>query len=229
MFKKGQIILVHGGCEFESIEQFNLELLEWEPELVKKKGWKDWLEAELGADWQIHRPQMPCKLNANYSSWKIWFEKYLALLDFSRPVVLIGHSLGGAFLLKFLSENKLEKIAEKAQTKKTENKNKSLASLPEELFVAGLFLVAPVIDNKGLTGRDKLNSFLFDLKDLPQLEAQVDVVKIFHSEDDAVVPFDHSVRLKSLLPNAELVELDGCGHINGEDFVELKEQINSLT
>ena len=50
-------------------------------------------------------PQMPNKQNADYQAWKIEFEKILPDLD--KDSILIGHSLGGIFLAKYLSENKL--------------------------------------------------------------------------------------------------------------------------
>lgn len=46
---------------------------------------------------------MPNGNNAQYIEWKIWFERLLPFLN--DGVILIGHSLGGIFLAKYLSEN----------------------------------------------------------------------------------------------------------------------------
>ena len=48
---------------------------------------------------------MPCKQNAHYNEWRIWFERHIQFMN--NNIVLIGHSLGGNFLAKYLSENKL--------------------------------------------------------------------------------------------------------------------------
>jgi hypothetical protein len=50
---------------------------------------------------------MPNKFNAKYSEWKIIFDKILPLLR--NNLILIGHSLGGIFLAKYLSENNISK------------------------------------------------------------------------------------------------------------------------
>ena len=47
---------------------------------------------------------MPCKFMVDYEAWKIWFERHFQFLQ--KEVILIGWSLGGRFLLKYLSENK---------------------------------------------------------------------------------------------------------------------------
>ena len=47
-------------------------------------------------------PSMPNKQNAAYDEWSIWFEKYFAYLK--DDVILIGWSLGGMFLAKYLSD-----------------------------------------------------------------------------------------------------------------------------
>jgi len=43
---------------------------------------------------------MPCIENAKYNEWKIQFEKYLKRTD--NDLILIGMSLGGIFLTKYL-------------------------------------------------------------------------------------------------------------------------------
>jgi hypothetical protein len=108
---KQQIILIHGGDSFKTYKdylnflkssQFDLKSLK-----KKRKDWKDNLSQKLGKDFEIIYPVMPNKRNAKYLEWKIWFEKLIPYIK--SEVILIGHSLGGIFLAKYLSENKFPK------------------------------------------------------------------------------------------------------------------------
>jgi predicted alpha/beta hydrolase family esterase len=47
---------------------------------------------------------MPNGRMASYTARKIWFEKLFPYLN-DEKTILIGHSLGATFLLKYLSEN----------------------------------------------------------------------------------------------------------------------------
>lgn len=57
---------------------------------------------------QTMLPEMPCKHNADYEAWKIWFERNFSFIN-DEDLILIWHSLGGIFLAKYLSENQLPK------------------------------------------------------------------------------------------------------------------------
>jgi predicted alpha/beta hydrolase family esterase len=46
---------------------------------------------------------MPSGRNAKYNEWSIWFEKLFPYLN--EEIILIGHSLGATFLIKYISEN----------------------------------------------------------------------------------------------------------------------------
>ena len=48
---------------------------------------------------------MPNKGNAVYEEWKMIFEKFALAL--SPDTIYVGHSLGGIFLAKYISENTL--------------------------------------------------------------------------------------------------------------------------
>lgn len=102
-----QVVVIHGGHVFSSHEEFLSYLRNYTIESLehfKRKDWKSSLEKELEGRYEIILPKMPCKDNAKYLEWKIWFEKILPFLQ--DDVVLIGHSLGGKFLAKYLSEEK---------------------------------------------------------------------------------------------------------------------------
>lgn len=52
-------------------------------------------------EFKVIKPEMPNKDMARYSAWKLWFEKHLPFLD-SEKLIVIGHSLGAIFLIKYL-------------------------------------------------------------------------------------------------------------------------------
>ena len=104
---KKQVVVIHGADTFDTYEDslkflrnFEIDSLEY----FKGKNWKTSLQERLGDEFEVISPRMPNTLNAKYLEWKIWFEKLVPLLN--EEVILIGHSLGGTFLAKYLAENK---------------------------------------------------------------------------------------------------------------------------
>lgn len=105
-----QILVIHGGTSFDIYEDYLSYLKNYEltPEKFDKyvkntKRWKDHLQENLGNDFDVLSPQMPCALNVKYIEWKIWLEKLFPFLQ--DEIILLGHSLGGVFLAKYLAEN----------------------------------------------------------------------------------------------------------------------------
>jgi predicted alpha/beta hydrolase family esterase len=73
-----------------------------------KDGTGDWqakLPTLLGDQYKVITPQFPSPKNPSYEEWKILLDKNLAKLQ--GEVTFVGHSLGGSFLLKYLSEEKI--------------------------------------------------------------------------------------------------------------------------
>jgi predicted alpha/beta hydrolase family esterase len=108
---KTQVVIIHGGNAFNTYKEYILFLkkvrLDFGRYLSNKKNWKGTIGAVLGKKFEVLLPDMPNKMNAHYAEWKIWFEKFIPHLR--KEVVLVGHSLGGAFLVKYLSENTFPK------------------------------------------------------------------------------------------------------------------------
>ena len=100
-----QIFLVHGGMTFKSKKDYLDYLKTRDISISKKIKWYDtYLEENLGNNYKIIRPRMPLQDNARYEEWKIHFERHIPYLKDN--IILIGSSLGGIFLAKYLSENK---------------------------------------------------------------------------------------------------------------------------
>ncbi|OHA90959.1 MAG: hypothetical protein A2832_00020 [Candidatus Zambryskibacteria bacterium RIFCSPHIGHO2_01_FULL_44_22b] len=106
-----QVVVIHGGDTFETYEKYLRFLRHFDIDLDDyldgKKGWKSNLQTSLGEEYEVVLPDMPNSFNAKYPEWQIWFEKFIPFLN--GGVILVGHSLGGTFLAKYLSENTFPK------------------------------------------------------------------------------------------------------------------------
>jgi pimeloyl-ACP methyl ester carboxylesterase len=65
------------------------------------------LQNALGSAYDVHYPKMPEEDSATYADWKAPIDRELAALD--DEVILVGHSVGGSVLVKYLSEQQLDK------------------------------------------------------------------------------------------------------------------------
>ena len=67
--------------------------------------WLPWLQKELLiAGYLAQAPEMPTPYEPVYSEWKETFEQF----RLSPESILVGHSCGAGFLLKYLSENPIK-------------------------------------------------------------------------------------------------------------------------
>src|SRR3989338_6528329 len=108
MKSKTQIILIHGGMTFKNKKDYLSYLKTRKISIEKKIKWSEaYLDKKLGKHFEIIRPSMHLKENAKYNEWKTHFERYFPYLRNS--IILVGSSLGGIFIAKYLSENKFPK------------------------------------------------------------------------------------------------------------------------
>lgn len=201
--KKQQVIFIHDGEMFDSYEKYLTYLQEdmaFDPhkDVERNKRWNRQLGNELGDDFDYVFPAMPNKYNAKYDEWKIWFEKVLDYADDS--FILIGHSLGGTFLIKYLSENKISKKIEK------------------------LFLISSVISDPDHQ-RYQLDTFSVNKNLIKNISDRADQIILIHSKDDEEVPFCNFEELSEFLPNAKTITFEDRGHFMGTEFSELIEEI----
>ncbi|MCF7820279.1 MAG: hypothetical protein K9M44_02295 [Candidatus Pacebacteria bacterium] len=86
--RKRQLILIHGGDTFKNRSDY-LNFLRNRPiYLEKQEIWSgDYLEAKLSAYFNILKPKMPCGDNAKYEEWKLYFDRFLEIVD--KDLVLI--------------------------------------------------------------------------------------------------------------------------------------------
>ena len=197
---KKQILVIHGGDTYGDYESYLKFLREWPLDFKRmtsnESDWKRELRTELGDGYEVVLPSMPNKFDARYEEWKIWFEK---LFPFLRDeVILVGHSMGGAFLCKYLTENVFPKK------------------------VKALFLVASVYDKD--TDGNPLWTFALP----ETLKVPTDKIFLYHSKDDPVVPISDLDLYQKQFPDAKVRIFEDRGHFNQENFPEIVEDIRKI-
>ncbi len=180
---KKQVLFIHGGGEGAYEED-------------KKMAAN--LQGALWDAYSVHCPKMPDEDSPEYEAWKDRIARELTSLD--GAVILVGHSLGASILLKYLSEEKVEKP------------------------VAGIFLVAPPY-----WGAEdwEVSEYALQKDFASKLPEQVPVF-FYHSRDDEWVPFEHLALYTEKLPRATIREFDGRGHQFDDDLSEVARDIERL-
>lgn len=198
MKNKPQIIFIHGGDSFVTKEELYefVRSMSYDPYAPEQKKWRDGIKESLLETHECFMPRMPNAWDADYTVWSIWFEKLLPYL--SDGVVLVGHSLGGGFLLRYLSENNLP------------------------INISQLHLVAPAIDELDCPGTGE---FSIDVASWTGFKSNIKEVHLWHSSDDEIVPIHHSERFLTKYPDAIFHRFSDKGHFLIESFTELEKAI----
>ena len=198
---KKQVVVIHGGSTHRTYKEYlaYLKSLKIYLDRYKREGWKGKLQDKLGAGFEVLLLKMPNPINAQYPEWKILFAKVASLLR--NNVILIGHSLGGVFLAKYLSENKFPK--------------KILASI----------LVAAPYDQKDI--KEFLGDFVIS-NNLARFKKQGGQIFLFHSQDDPIVPYVDLTKYQQALPEAVVRTLKKRGHFMQPEFPELVREIKRI-
>jgi len=199
MKKRTQILLIHGGTTFKNKKDFLHFLKNRKISIKKKIKWSDeYLDKQLGAKFEIIKPAMPLKEDAKYDEWKIYFERYFPFIK--NNIILIGSSLGGIFLAKYLSEHKFPKR------------------------IKSSYLIAPPFDNT-LEGEDLVGGFKLK-SNLHLLEKNSKNLCLMFSKDDNVVPVSHAEKYRKKLKNAKIIIYESKnGHFKISEFPELIKMI----
>lgn len=180
---KKQVLFIQGGGEGAYNEDKKLA---------------DSLREALGVEYQVSYPQMPNEENPEDKAWMTQISKELASL--SDNVILVGHSAGGAVLLKYLLKETVRKS------------------------IAGIFLISiPYWSAEDEPGEE------YTLREgfASQLPAGVPVF-LYHSRDDEWVPFSHFSKYAERIPQAIVREFDGRGHQFNNDLSEVAADIKSV-
>jgi len=200
---KQQVVVIHGGNTFKNYEDFIENLKNKEVSLDRLKIFKDWknfLPEELGEKYEVLAPRMPNGTNAQYEEWKIWFEKIIPLLNDSP--IFIGHSLGGIFLAKYLSENIVP------------------------INIKAVILVAAPFDDEN--SDETLGEFNLS-NSLSKFNEQCKCIYLIQSEDDPYVLFEQFEKYKKLLPEAKTIIFTDKGHFLQDSFPEIVELVKKIS
>ena len=203
---KQQVFYIHGGSSFSDygvfLEDLKTKTIRNLPGSEPLKMWTGTFREDLGEGYEVFMPAMPNSQNAKYEEWKIWFERHFEYLR--DGVILVGWSQGGYFLSKYLIENET----------------------PFE--TRALFLVASPFEAGDFGGEDG-GDFAFDTIRVGELANKAPKIYLFHSKDDPIVPYEHSLKFKEALPEAELIIFEDKNHFLVETFHELLEMIRKCS
>ena len=197
-----QVVIIHGGTAFNTYKNYISFLKNREITLDRlrlQRDWKDTLSEKLGKNFDVLSPRMPNGTNARYKEWKIWFERIIPF--FKQNVIFLGHSLGGIFLAKYLSEN----------------------TFPVKIK-ATILVAAPFDDEDS---GESLSDFKLP-PSLKKFSEQGGEIYLIQSKDDSVVRFGELEKYKQALPEAKTMAFKDREHFNQEFFPEIIKLIRTL-
>lgn len=183
--KKKQVLFLHSGGPQGPHEGSN--------DLVHS------LQEALGDGYHVSYPMLP---DPEYPVYELWKEKIgRVMADADDGVVLVGHSLGGSVILKFLSEERCETL------------------------IGGLCIVAaPYWGMPGWQVEEYTLPDDFAVK-LPRIPR----IFLYHSRNDEVVPFEHVQHYGEDLRWATIRAFGNRGHLFSGGLPEMVRDIQQLT
>src|SRR5579862_8521505 len=150
--------------------------------------WIPWLQKQLQAkDIFTQTPEMPLSFRPDYQIWKKEFERY----DIGPETIMVGHSCGGGFLARWLSENKGVKVGK-------------------------VVLVAPWLNPEDNPKSETGVFFHFGID--PELVNRTASLAIFVSDDDQATIQKSVEIIKSKLNDAKIRQFNGYGHFTFESM-----------
>lgn len=164
--------------------------------------WFSWLKRQLILK-DIHAVSIepPFPFRPRYEEWKIEFERF----DITPKTILVGHSCGGGFLIRYLSEHK-------------------------DLKVGKVVLVAPWTNPLNYDVSDTADFFDFELD--PNFPSRTEGLTVFISSDDEPSVVKTVDILKDEVSGIKYREYASKGHfclddLGGVEFPELLKELFS--
>ncbi len=156
------------------------------------------LQENLGNDYIIHYPLLTDDESLPDFGRKNQIENEISKLN--GEIILVAHSLGASLLLKYLSENNVEKI------------------------ILGIFLISTPF----WSGNEEWVQGLKLQKEFKNNLPQNSPIFLYHCKDDEEVPFAHLKLYARSLPHATIREIPSGGHQLNNDLSILAVDIKSL-
>jgi len=176
-------IILHGGPSKK-------EYYDPDAPSMSNAHWVPWLQAQLlKADIPTATPEVPWSFDRNWKIWQNEVERY----DIGPETILIGHSTGAGFFIKYLSINK-------------------------NLKVGKVILVAPWLD----PDREHTKNFFDDFEIDPEFPSRTGGVTIFNSDNDQDSVQKTVKIVRGKVANIKYVEFHNYGHFIHEDMKTLK-------
>lgn len=164
--------------------------------------WFSWLKRQLILQ-DIHAVAIepPFPFRPRYDEWKKELERF----DLTPETMLVGHSCGGGFLVRYLSEHK-------------------------NLTVGTVVLVAPWMNPDNAPGTDTADFFTFEID--PDLAARTKKLIIFNSDNDYASVRETVQILRGTIKDVTYREFHAYGHFCLGDmetkvFPELLEELTN--
>lgn len=159
------------------------------------------LQHALGPGFEIRYPVIQDDGEASYHQWRTLIDEELT--GMSGPVIMVGHSVGGSVLAKWLSDGYGARE------------------------IGGVFLIA-----SPFWGGDGWRYEGYEELELPAgfaaKPSQELPIYLYHCRDDATVPFEHLSLFAQVMPQATVRALDDGGHQLGDDISVVARDITAL-
>lgn len=162
--------------------------------------WLPWVQKQLSLmSIPAETPEVPNAWRAHYPTWKKTFERY----EVTPETILIGHSCGAGFVVRWLSENK-------------------------NINTGKVILVAPWLDPQGGDpgNQESLDFFSFEID--PNLASRTKEMVIINSDNDMKTIQTSVKKLIKEVKNIKYVELHDRKHFFDKNAMTLPELIEEV-
>lgn len=159
--------------------------------------WVPWLQKQLLVnDIEAATPEIPHSYSPDYTIWKREFERF----DINSDTNLVGHSCGGGFLVRWLSEHK-------------------------DITVKNVILVAPWIDP---FREDTTDFFEFEMD--ADLAKRTKSLVIFDSDNDSNGVHTSITTIREKINDVDYKPFQDYGHftLNGMGTIEFPELLEAV-
>ena len=180
-------IILHGGPSKEEYYDPNMPSM-------SNSHWIHWLQCQLlKNDIPTATPEVP---NAYDRNWEVW-NREVERFDVEPETILIGHSTGAGFFIKYLS-------------------------IHPEIMVDKVVLVAPWLD----PDHEHTINFFDDFKIDPEIAKRTKGITVWYSDNDEESVLKTVEIIRNKVPNIEFKEFHGLGHfclndLKSEKFPDL--------